>query len=145
VFPGQLQLFAEAVAVQPRVAQHAGGPDAREETLKCGRLVATRRRLSQRPHGLMFGRAVPGRQAVQRIARLAPPQPLQPLAHFPAPSDQLYNDKNKIKTRIYSSNNSIIIYQIVVSGRPKTTFLLYSSYIYYTISVEIFYDFRGWG
>jgi len=98
LLPGQLQLVPKAVAVQSRVAQHAGGPDAREKPLERGRLVSTGRRLSQRPHGLVFGggSAVPGREAVQRVARLAPPQPLQPLAHFPAPSDQLYNDKNKI-------------------------------------------------
>jgi len=63
---GKLQLVPKAVAVQSRVAQHAGGPDAREKPLKRGRLVATGRRLSQRPHGLVFGSgsAVPGRKAV---------------------------------------------------------------------------------
>jgi len=91
VFPGLLQLVPEAVAVQPRVAQHAGGPDTREKALQGGRRrFVAGRRLPQRPHGgLMFGRAVPGRQAVQRVAGLAPPQSFQPLAHFPAPSDQL--------------------------------------------------------
>jgi len=62
LLPGQLQLVPKAVAVQSRVAQHAGGPDAREKPLERGRLVSTGRRLSQRPHGLVFGggRAVPG-------------------------------------------------------------------------------------
>jgi len=40
LLPGLLlQLVPEAVAVQPRVAQHPGGPDAREESLQGGRLV----------------------------------------------------------------------------------------------------------
>jgi len=33
---GVLQLVPEAVAVQPRVAQHTGGPDTREKALQGG-------------------------------------------------------------------------------------------------------------
>jgi len=33
---GVLQLVTEAVAVQPRVAQHAGGPDTREKAFQGG-------------------------------------------------------------------------------------------------------------